>query len=235
MHETYRYFPLARELLDGGLRSNSYNLQKMIKTIIAFATGALLSLNASAGYVQYNLTGPVSGIVIQHDTDQSMALYNLFVDIEGTWTPFRMQLSPQESEGVTQLTYATTHFLGYGPSNFGIYSDFGGDQRTLFDISFSGGDEGEFEYVANYSSSILFGNEFQKFTGKHTGYATVGIVDPLMALGLDYIGGYDDNLKTRFVPTYIGRNPVDVPEPGSLALLVAGAIGFLNIRRRRQT
>jgi hypothetical protein len=206
----------------------------MIKTIIALAASALFSLDASAGYVQYNLTGPVSGIIVQHDTDQTMALYSLFVDIEGTWSPFRLQLSPQESEGATQLTYATTHFRGNGPSNFGIYSDFGGDQFTNFNISFSGGDEGEFKYVANYSSSIYFGDGFQKFAGQHTGYATIGIVDPLMALGLDDIGGYEDNLKTRFVPTYIGRNPVDVPEPGSLALLAVGAIGFLNIRRRRQ-
>lgn len=206
----------------------------MIKTIIALAASALFSLDASAGYVQYNLTGPVSGIIVQHDTDQTMALYTLFLDIDGTPNPFRMQLSPQASEGVTELTYANTHFLGYGPSNFGIYSDFGGDQRTLFEISFSGGDEGEFEYVAKYSSSIYFVDKFQNFAGKHTGRATVGMVDPSMALGLDYMGGYDDHLNTRFVPTYIGRNPVDVPEPGSLALLAIGAIGFLNIRRRRQ-
>jgi hypothetical protein len=206
----------------------------MIKTIIALAAGALFSMNASAGYVQFDLTGPVSGKFIQHDTDQSMAYFNLDVTIDGTWAPFRMGLAPQQSEGSTQLTYATTHFRSNGPSNFGIYSDFGGDQETYFNITFSGVSNGKFKYVANYSSSILFSDGYEQFSGQHTGYATVGKIHPNFALSLDETGGYYDNLNTRFVPPYIGPNVSQVPEPGSLALLAVGAFGLLNVRRRRQ-
>lgn len=206
----------------------------MIKTIIAIAASALFSMNASAGYVQYELTGPVSGTFVQHDTDQSMAYFNFDVKINGTPSGFRFNLQQQHSEGATQLTYAQTHFIGNGPSNFGIYSDFGGDQMTYFNIAFARGADGRYNYVAKYSSSIMFSNGYEQFDGQHTGYATVGKINPDFVRSLDQMGGYYDNLNTRFVPLYIGPNVCDIPEPASFALLAVGAFGLLNIRSRRQ-
>jgi hypothetical protein len=203
----------------------------MIKLIFAAAVGALFSMDATAGYVRYDLTGSVSGTIIQHDTDQTIAYYNLDVTIDGTPMPFRLNLSPQASEGATQLTYATTHFIGNGPSNFGIYSDFGGDQFTTFSIAFKKYGWGEYYYEADYSSLIYFSEGFERFTGRRYGAATTGSVSVDTARTLDELGGYYDNLNTRFVPTYIG--PSEIPEPGSLALLAAGVVGLFSIRRRQ--
>jgi hypothetical protein len=199
----------------------------MIKSIIALAAGALFSMNAFAGYVKYDLNGPLSGSIIQHDTDKSIAYFNFDLYIDGVGRPFRLPLTPQLGDGTTQLTYATTSFRGQGPTNFGIYSNFGADQFTNVGVTFSQNDSGVFSYVANYTSSIFFIGGFQNFAGQHIGSATVGVVNPLFAAELDRTGGYYETMTSRIVPTF-------VPEPGSIALLAVGAIGLLNMRRRRK-
>ncbi len=199
----------------------------MIKSLIALATGAFFSLNASAGYVKYDLQGPLSGSIVQHDTDKSIAYFNLDLTIDGVGRPFRMNLSPQQSEGTTRITYATTSFRDQGPTNFGIYSDFGADQYTNLGVTFSQAFDGAFSYVANYTSSIFFNEGFRDFAGQHTGYAQIGVMNPQFAAELDENGGYYETLNGLIVPAF-------VPEPGSMALLAIGAIGFLNIRRRRK-
>lgn len=50
-------------------------------------------------------------------------------------------------------------------------------------------------------------------------------MNPQFAAELDENGGYYETLNGLIVPAF-------VPEPGSMALLAIGAIGFLNIRRR---
>jgi hypothetical protein len=118
----------------------------MIKSIIALAAGALFSMNGS---------------IIQHDTDKSIAYFNFDLYIDGVGRPFRLPLTPQLGDGTTQLTYATTSFRGQGPTNFGIYSNFGADQFTNVGVTFSQNDSGVFSYVANYTSSIFFIGGFQ--------------------------------------------------------------------------
>jgi hypothetical protein len=109
----------------------------IIKSIIALAAGAPFSLNTSAGYVKYDLPGPLSGSIVQHDTDKSIAYFHLDLTIDGVGCPFRMNLRPQQSEGTTRITYATTSFRDQGPTNFGIYSDLGADQYTNLGVTFS--------------------------------------------------------------------------------------------------
>lgn len=208
----------------------------MLKKVLALAATALFSINASAGYVQYNFSGPVTGYFIQHDTDPSIAYFNFNVSIAGTPKPngFSLNYQPQNSDGVTQLTNASTLFQNDGPTLFRIFSDFGGDQRSFINMGFKRTAQGGFEYSAEYSASILFGVQggtaYLPFSGTDIGAVSIGTVNPDMARYLDERGGYAE-LVTPINPLVIGAQ---VPEPASLALFAIGAIGAAGVARRRK-
>jgi len=207
----------------------------MFKHVIALVIGALFSMGASAGYVRYDVAGPVSGHIIQHDTNKSIAYYFLDVLIEGvTAYEFRMNLTPQIGEGSTRVISSTTSFINEGPTNFGVYSTFGADQFTSFDIRFSTGADGVFNYLAKYDSAIYFASGWESHSGTHIGTATKGnAVDAALADQLDYYGGFYNGFQTPIIPTFI--EPNDVPEPATLALLAIGALGVARARRRPQS
>lgn len=207
----------------------------MIKKLIALAVTALASVNASADYVRYDFSGPVTGYFIQHNDDGSIADFRIDLLVPGAPRDnprdFRLGLFPTRSEGSTLITSATTYFRNNGPTNFDIFSNFGDDQRTLFSVDFSRATQGNFSYTADYATSIFFTGGYQSFAGTHTGLLSQGTVSASTAEALDSLGGYIEQINI-VVPTFV--NPNQIPEPGSLALLAVGAIGALGAARRRK-
>jgi hypothetical protein len=207
---------------------------KMIKKLIALAAGAVFSMNASAGYVQYDFnlntdnTG-LTGSFVQHDDDQSIAFFAFFMyGHDDRWAQF----FPFFSEGYVLIVDESTYFRNNGPTNFVIRDNFGGDHVTDLSVNFTRSNKGAFEYTATYRMDLYANMPPVIYSGTVSGLATKGTVDPALARYLDSVGGYESGVP-RIIPTYIG--PAQVPEPASLSLFAIGALGVASIVRRRKT
>jgi hypothetical protein len=201
----------------------------MLKKILLLAAGAVFSLNASAGYVAYNLNGGVSGTVIQNDVTKLIVSYKLDLYLPNAEAPYptRLGFSDHQGEGSDRISSISTYFADNGPTNFTLTSNFGGDQFTSFNLDFANGDNGGFSYTGQFSSSVYAYLGFKNFSGALHGGATLGTVSPGVAQYLDENGGANGSPVT-----YIG--PTQVPEPGSLALLGLGVLGMASLRRKQR-
>lgn len=212
----------------------------MIKKVIALAATAFFSLNASAGYVQYNFSGPVSGFFVQHDDDQTIAYYRFSLPYgHGLYGMVGGFFQPMFGDGVDTNTAATTHFRRNGPTNFTVFNDYGspfpGMEEATVKFDFSRSTGGDFLYTANFTARLAYvgldGWETWPFSGQLTGSITEVPPDPLMTAYFDSVGGYNEGVG-KIVPTYIGPNKV--PEPASLALFAVGALGAIGALRHRK-
>lgn len=201
----------------------------MIKKILALAATAVFSLNASAGYVQYNFNaGGLSGFIVQHDTDGSIALFDF--QLADSQAGYGQQFAPFAGEGSVLLTGAWTSSLN-GPTSFSIHDTFGHDHVTDLRVTFGVGPNGLFTYTASYTADLYANMPPAMYTGSVSGLASGGTVDEMLASYLDQEGGYAFGVP-RIVPTLIAPN--DVPEPAGIALLALGAAGMAGIARRRK-
>lgn len=204
----------------------------MIKKLLVFGAGLLISASAFADYVLYQFEpdSPMSGYFVQREEDQSIAFFSLVM--RDPSSGITVQYFPFFGDGSVDLTGASTRFIGEGPTGFSIYNDYDRDVfRSSFSIDFRRGAQGGYEYTAVHETSIWYFGGWVDFSGSVTGSLVRGIMLEGLAQELDSNGGYFPGVPP-IVPTYL--EPQDIPEPGTTALFLAGTVAALGVARRRK-
>jgi len=197
----------------------------MIKKVIALAATAFLSLNANAGYVQYNLTGQVSGYVIQHDDNGTIADFDLaaWFAVGDTTQFFRY------TGASSAIINAGTSFPYGGPTDFFMmgYSE---SASLDFHVRYQNIGNDIYQYTAHTNGGFKVGQDMEEVDSMLYGVASKGTVDPQKVAILDESGGRAPDVITVLPVVF---NPQKVPEPASLALFGIAALGMAAHRRRK--
>lgn len=209
----------------------------MIRKLITLATGTLLSLNASAGYVQYELSGPgVSGqnnsfgksIMLIREEDKSVAFFNIVTNL-GIFRPQERG----ESYHQNSLIETTTSFMDLGPTNMYMRDLQQEEYSSQMWLLFSSGQQaGMFNYtmriLRNPGPQSPYPNLIPRLDTTYTGSAKQVAVDADLANILDNSNQF---LLPRDIPYF---DATQVPEPVSIALFAIGAAAAAGATRRRK-
>lgn len=214
---------------------NHLETKHMMKKIVALVAGALLSLNATAGYVQYELSGlpkaffPIftTSTLVIRDEDKSIAFFSITTD--------RDYFRPADNGDYyhkNSLLETTTSFIGLGPTNIYMRDIMLEEYTKQVWLLFSeGSTTGTYDFTMRVVTKPGPGSPYPDLIPytdiSYSGTAKEVPVYPWMA-DIDASGQFD---IARDIPYY---DPTQVPEPTSLALLAIGALGAAGVAYRRK-
>jgi hypothetical protein len=204
----------------------------MIRKLVALAAISLYSLNASAGYIKYDLSGPnIEGYFVQNEDDHSIAGYNFTVHND----QYSFSLFPSGS--YTRLNWTAALYNNRGPSRFSVYSGLSEWINVNMWFNFSATGNPDVYNITSYFSAVEWYREdwwtpFPNLVLYPRGIATRTALDPDQAEYYDSylreIGEYPDGLE------HIAPRLNVIPEPTSIALFALGGAGFAGASRRRK-